>query len=551
MKSLRLSLAAAVVGSLGLASTAIADARSDVAAALADGRYAEAATAAQSETDPAIRAGLLSQVAAAQTATGTPIARTPRVKPTLPEVPQLGGGSGADFGELIQLIQNQTGGPEAWEALGGTGGTIDSFESGVRVDATGLLERARRLDQRKTLAELKRQVRVADLDAAMQEPTPRRFVSLTDLEAKAAAAIAAGEPIPETVRHLGGLTRIEYLLTDDQTGELLLGGPAEGWGYDAAARAIGTASGAPILNLDDLVVVLRAMESSDAFGCSIDPRAENIAAMQQVVAASAGRPLRPGQTRRWAGELEDALGRQDISIHGVPADSRVARVMVEADYRMKLIGADEIDAPAIPSYFDLLAANPEYVGGATKGLRWWLTVDVDAIQTDEAGRNFELTGCSVRCQSENQLLEADGSRTSTGQAEPMNRAFAEAFTEHYAELAADQPVFADLQGIFDLSLVAAIIDRDGLDEAIGWDRGVFATGGAYESARYQTPAEVESVVAYRVYPGGKVVVQAAGGVSVPAVAITREADREVSPRVEGIRKEAVDAAGDKFYWNAR
>ena len=541
---LKSALAAAVVASPSLA---LADAGSEVAEALAAGRYADAAAAATGETDADTRASLLSQIAAAQTAGQSTGSRVDRLAT---ETPELNGGSGADFSELIQLIQNQTGGQDAWEAFGGAG-TIDSFESGVRVDASGLLERATKRDQTQRLAELRRTVRTADLSDAMQQPASLRIVSLRDLEAAAAEAIDQGNAIPETARRLGGLTRVQYVFVDD--GDILLGGPAEGWAYDAAGRAVGTATGAPILNLDDLVVVLRSLDVVNNFGCSIDPRPENIRALRQVVAANSNRRLTPAGTRRSVQQYQDALGRQDIGVHGVPADSRVARVMVEADYRMKLIGAGEFAGTAdIPSYFDLVAAHPEHIGGSLRGLRWWLTLDVDAIAADADGRSFELAGCSVRCQSENQLINADGSRTGTGQAQPLNELFAANFTEHYGELAASQMIFADLQGVFDLSLAAALIDREGLDEVAGFDRGVFATGGAYEPRHYAPAREVESVVAYRVYPGGQVVIQAAGGVAVPVAALATDPQlRTVNVRLDSVEKAATDAPREGFIANLR
>ena len=42
--------------------------------------------------------------------------------------------------------------------------------------------------------------------------------------------------------------------------------------------------------------------------------------------------------------------------------------------------------------------------------------------------------------------------------------------------------FADLKGVFELAMVAALIQHEGLDVAAGWDRGAFATGGSTQSA---------------------------------------------------------------------
>ena len=89
----------------------------------------------------------------------------------------------------------------------------------------------------------------------------------------------------------------------------------------------------------DLVVTLRnAYSATPTFGCSIVPRKENLAAAQAVNDKWSQQPLRPGQRDRWLNEFRDAVGRQDITVHGIDPRSRAARILVEADYRMKLVG---------------------------------------------------------------------------------------------------------------------------------------------------------------------------------------------------------------------
>ena len=79
-------------------------------------------------------------------------------------------------------------------------------------------------------------------------------------------------------------------------------------------------------------------------------------------------------------------------------------------------------------------------------------------------------------------------------------------------MAAHDPVFADLQNIFDLSLVAALLADNRIPDRLGWDLGAFAAGGAYQTAHFQSPKAIMSVVNHRVYNGQDIVVQVAGGV---------------------------------------
>jgi hypothetical protein len=190
------------------------------------------------------------------------------------------------------------------------------------------------------------------------------------------------------------------------------------------------------------------------FGCSIDPRKDNLAAVKSFVEGSQARgPLAAGQSKQFAKQIGDTLGRQDITTYGVPADSRVARVIVEADYLMKLIGVGKADGGAnVPSYFDLLAKQPKLATGSLDALRWYMTLNLSEVLHNDGRTAFELKGTAVKCLSENQFLTATGERTLTGKAEPLNRQFAENFTKHYAELAAVHPVLADMKGVFELAI---------------------------------------------------------------------------------------------------
>lgn len=468
----------------------------------------------------------------------------------------LAGGFGADFDSLIDLIQNETEGP--WFDLDGIGGTVTEFESGVRVDPNGLLARVSEEDLTGRLTALGIRARVAALNEDMARPSALRMVSLTRLEREVARRLANGEPVVESMRQLAGLSQISYVFIYPENGEVVIAGPAEGWRYNELGMPVGVESGRPTLQLDDLVTVLRTYSAGgmQIFGCSIDPRQENLKVVREFVAASqANGPLSSGAVRNWAEELGEKLGRQDITIYGVPANSRVARVLVEADYRMKLIGVGKMDGgPHIPNYFDLLAHNPEERSGSLDALRWWMTMQYESVQHSAERNAFAVRGSSVLCQSENQFVNGEGGREQTGQADATNRMFAANFTEHYADLAQRDPVFADLQGVFDLALVAALIRYERIDDRLGWDRGVFATDGAYRPAAYQVPREVDTVVNYRVYSGRDVVVQVAGGVRADLMSVLNNSElRQESPRLgslaEGSR--AGELPEGRWWWDAR
>ena len=433
----------------------------------------------------------------------------------------LAGGSLANFQPLIDLIQTTTGGADnggGWLEIDGEGGSLEEYESGVRVDPLGKMAALTVRERADRLAALGLAARAATLNEDLAAPSALRLVSLRRLEAEVSARLADGRALPGSMRHLAGLTRVQYVLlvepTADRPGDVLIGGPAAGWSTDGAGRVV-TADGLPVLNLDDFVTVLRTFSEggSGIFQCLIVPRQDGLKAVKEYAEASQARgPLAgPSATRRFVAGLGRALGEQDVVYNGVPADSRVARVIAEADYRMKLIGIDTVRGGGIRSYFDLLAGGGDK-SVPMKALRWWLTTDFDAVLHSADRDVFELVGSRVLCKSEDEFINADGTREHTGRSGEANSAFAREFTAKFDALCAEDPIFAELRNVFDLSLAAALIHAEHLDDRAGWDGGAFAHESLYPTRTGAEIATVDTAVNHRVYRGGEVVVQAAGGV---------------------------------------
>jgi hypothetical protein len=505
---------------------------------LAAGEFGPAIDAAQDLSDPTDRIRQLQQISAAQRSSRDfrgafetarripdPGLRAWEGGAVARERSQSGGGSMADFTELIELITS-TVHPDSWEEVGGPG-SVREYRTGVHVDPNGLMRQLTREERTGALDRLGRRARIADLNDDLAQSSPLRVVSLKRLERAVSERLEAGRPVPETMRRLAGLTQIKYVLVYPAEREIVIAGPAERWRYDESGRAVGVDTGRPLLDLDDLVVVLRSFAPGGAalLGCSINTRDAHLKQVKEFVEASnrAG-PLRPGQRSSWLKELQKRLGLQDVVVDGVPASTHVAQVLVEADYKMKLIGVAKLDGgPGIPSYFDLLRQAGAVRGAPLEALRWWLTMKYDAVLHSSDRLAFELKGSSVLVQSENQFVNAQGKHLPTGLSEPVNRQFAENFTRHYAELAEREPVFADLRNIFDMALVAALCRQERLHERADWEWGAFAPGGAYRPTEATAPKVIESVINHRVYGGKDIVVQVAGGVQADLAAVARDA----------------------------
>lgn len=542
------------------------EARRKIEKQVAFGEFGAAIDAAREVADPAERANLLGMIAKAQLDAGDASAargttrqmdqsQRPQAAGQQARQQALSGGVMADFQSLMTLIETETSGP--WQQRDGEGGTQTEYQNGVAVSPNGLLAALKKEEHTGRLKALGVVARKADLNAEVAQQSDLRFVSLTQLEREASKRLTEGRPIVETMKNLAGITQLKYVVVDPKSRDVLIGGPSEAWKYDSNGNPVGVKSGRPTLQLDDLVTVLRTFsnDGSQNFGCSFNPRPEGLQQLQAFVEKSNARgPLDSGAVKGWVNQLQSKLGPQDIELWGVPRDSRVARVVTEADYRLKMIGIGKLEGgPHVPSIFELLTVE-EQKSSKLDALRWWLTMKYDAILHSPDHNVFEIQGPSVQCLSENQYLTEKGERVGTGKADATNRTFAANFTQHYAELAQRDIAFADLQNVFDLALVAALLKNEGIANRIGWEAGSFAPHGMYEPAVYAAPREVESVANHRVYRGKDIVVQVAGGVRGDLMSVVR--DRDVMKSSTTLKDMTAHAAPSnqpqgRWWWDAK
>lgn len=548
-----------------LAAESDSPAQAEVDGFLAAGEFGAAADRAARESgitrDQLMERVVFSQLADGEVAEAKSVlmqmaGEQPRVKAADRVARNQMASGGADFTELIYLIQNIIEGP--WFQIDSEGGDLTPFTSGIKVDPNGILTRDSREDQSGRLKKTETRARVAALNEDMARSSALRLVSLTRLEKEVSRRLADGKPVVESMKNLAGLSQIQYVFIDPEQGEIVLGGPAAGWEYRENGQPVSQESQRPCLQLDDLVTVLRTFSPGGqaVFGCSIDPQQENLKKVMDFAASSQSKgPLSPAGVRTWANKIGQILGAQEITVFGVPGNSRIARVMVEADYRMKLIGIGKLEGGSqIPDYFELLAKDPSLASGSLDALRWWMTMQYESVLHSPDRSAFEIRGSAVKCLSENQFLTSHGERVATGKAEPVNQLFATNFTKNYPELAAKDPVFADLQGIFDLALVAALIQHNQLDQQAHWDRGSFAADGAYAPMAYSVPKQTDSVVNHKVYKGRDVVLQVAGGVRADLASVTKDpAVNQESPRVGTVAQSsrAPELPEGRWWWDAR
>ena len=531
------------------------------------GEFAPAADLARQAADPRVRDAGLAQVAAAQAQAGAANAAVRTVAQVgddrvrahiLAQVGGAaaggnqgaqGGGQIADFQSLMDLI-TATVAPKSWDVNGGQG-AIQPFPTGVWVDPNGVLCPLLKEEKDQDLASLRTASRQRPAQDDARRSSPMRMVSLPRLEKQIQLGLAAGQPPTETMQTLAGLERIQYIFIYPESGDLVVAGPAGDWTIGPESRVVGVESGQPVVRLDDLVVVLRhMMAAADAkFGCMITPRQEALARAQEFIKESSKHPVRPEYRRAWLEQFRSKVGKQDIEVYGLDPRTRAARTLVEADYRMKLVGMGlESGVPGVVSYLNLIKPPPPPMGV----LRWWFTLNYEAILASKDRQAYAIRGQGVKVLSENEHLTAEGKRVHTGESESLNQQFAHSFTEHFDALCQKYPVYAELRNLFDLALAAALIREEGLAEKTGWHLTCFADPDGFVVELGKAPKEVETVVNYRIINQKTFVAGVSGGVRVqPASLVKRQAiEVESSPALQQRRPSAArkQLPDDRWWW---
>jgi hypothetical protein len=434
--------------------------------------------------------------------------------------------------------------------------TVQLPTFGVAVDAAGVLQVKTFVDPTGLLqAERLRAAKVQQA-ANLRAPSRLRKVSLIRLEAAVRGKLDQGEKPDETMRCLAGLQRLQYVFFYPQTKDIVIAGPAEGFVADLSGRVCGMTTGRPVLELDDLAVALRAFPPGQRrppfIGCTIDPAPE---AMQRLQEFQRTTPRAVPQAQREAAGLQIAegmrtsLGMAPIRVFGIPPDTHFAEVLIEADYRMKLIGIGLEQPPArIPSYFSLLGAGNVRQGALQ---RWWFVPDYDCLKVTDDRLGIELVGQGVQLLTEAKLIGPDGQLSSGAPGNKAGETFAAGFTRKYAELAEKSPVYAQLRNLIDMLVAAAFVQEEGYAPRAGWSMPVLGSDTAMPVQKENVASQAACAVNAG-WKGSRFIAVAGGGVSIrPGEALApqrlqKDEDRKLSQLrarlSEGLPK-------DRWWWD--
>jgi hypothetical protein len=422
--------------------------------------------------------------------------------------------------------------------------------AGVAVDAQGVLTKMTFADPGGQLTLQRIAAARASLAPDLLKFSSLRKISINRLEQ---AILARGGMVTDEMRKLAGLLRVRYVFFYPETKDIVLAGPAEGWMTDLAGRVVGVTSGRPVVQLQDLVVALRVFppggEPEPLIGCSIDPTEEGLAALQRFLRSVGPYIASPAQTGQFASGVKTSLGMQQVSIWGIPADTHFAQTMVEADYRMKLIGIGLEKPPVrLASFVDRV--NPSEVSRNAL-FRWFFTPDYQCVRRSEDGLAMELVGDGVKLVGEDELVMAAGQRKTSGRSNRASQAFVHSFTQKYSELADRSPVYAELRNLIDLVVTAAYIQQEDLYGKAGWTMEFFGTETAYPVRTHNAPTQVDSAVT-AMWKGNRLTTPIGGGVEIRAqMALAPEnvlADENGG--VAALRQEIkLDLAEGQWWWD--
>lgn len=463
----------------------------------------------------------------------------------------------AVFSLAALLVINQA----ATAQIGGGGGNTigGGATAGVAVDANGVLTRVIANDPTGDLARQRVQEALTRLDRNIAQPSKLRKVSLTRLERIMKERLADSRGVDDAMQHLAGITRLQYVFCYPESGDIVIAGPAEAWAQAPSGRALAIDSGRPVLQLDDLIVALRAFPPGPAkkkpfIYCSIDPTEEGLSRLHQFLHELGGRignpAQNPGQDQFIVNGLRERLGMQVITVGGISPKTNFAQVMVEADYRMKLIGIGLETPPVrLTSYVD--RAKPSQV--ASNALqRWYFVPNYQCVKVSEDAMAMELVGDGVKLVGENEAVSRDGKRHRAARGNAASEAFVKAFTKVYPQLAERAPVYAQLRNCIDLAVAAAFIQHQDYYQLAHWKPETFNDESAYAVEKLNPPQQVETAV-NSMWRGNTLMTPIGGGVQMrPTEAVDPTNVLEDKDATVQEARTAIDLsklAKDQWWWD--
>ena len=413
---------------------------------------------------------------------------------------------------------------------------LRSAGNGIDVDADGNVFP---LDQEKSklLGKIMANVLVPPPET-LDRKVPRRAISLKKLDAQVREIVEQYEVLPDVIRYFGGLTSIEYIIAVPEENDLLLIGPAEGWRTDTVGNVVGNQTGQPILVFEDFLTSLRLWHQAApprSTACSIEPTSDVMAKLARLHQQFPN--INANNAVAYSAELESVYGENPITITGIPATSRFARILVAADFQMKRIalGLEPSNVRGIPSYVSLISTSRPNVSP-----RFWLLPEYATIMHDSQKLTWQLGNLRVRTLTHEDYLSPQRNRSTDRAALVWCRNM----EENYNALAKANPVFGDLRNNMRFALVAALLRQENLLQKANCTLTILLDETRLKLVDYPEPKSV-SFRAVRSRNGFSMVV-ACGGVEVNPLNAVQNNVR-LDNRIDAERARLIPTLGEEWW----
>ncbi len=423
-------------------------------------------------------------------------------------------------------------------------GLRGSAVGGVAIDASGTVRTASIEERTGLLNQLRQTVR--EPAGALAEPSKMRMVSLLRLQEEIARAMQENRPLAPEVLYLAGLQRVEFVFVYPDDRDIVIAGPAEPWMVRQDGSVVGRQSGRPVLQLEDLITALRTVPAArnHPISVSIEPTPEGQQRLTQLLST-----VRPGpgfDPSRLEAAMREAFGPQLVKLATVDPTTRMAAALVAADYEMKRLAMNLEPSPVtgLPSYMEMIRNTG--APGTTQP-RWWMESDYDAIEHSDDRLAWRLVGRGVKALTEQQYIDAQGVRRSTGVVNKTAERWAQLFTEKFDALCGHNAAFGDLRNIMDLNIVATVIRGHELDQVARCDLGLlYGEQGGLQTPAWTSPKTVAPECSFIRGRAGWTV-SASGGVAINPWRIVVE-KAQVDENLKVVHVNAADAPRS-WWWD--
>jgi hypothetical protein len=297
-------------------------------------------------------------------------------------------------------------------------------------------------------------------------------------------------PKSEEATNMFGLGWLEgYVIDSVENDVLLYGRELENW---------------PGLKLTDFIENLRNVVNKEQPPyCSLDPVQQNVVRLNNY--------LKNRESASDSYKIKELLGEQVAVIGGIPAKSRHAKIMLDADYHMKKVSQGIIRLPDIPSCLDMAVNNFGEIGWS----RFWFNNADNSPKYVGNSNILEIAECKIVVSTRGMSSTNSGDLFDSNVENPVANSFARNFSKNFLKSAQIVHVYADLENLFRLQAVLRAMDKNGVLESNGSLFNYYLNEYPY-SITYDIPDSYPGLVNELQSVNGDLTVVVMGGVSMEA-----------------------------------